>query len=58
MEIRAIIGKDGEEYLNARDMAIVMQKHVWEQTVPSVVAMSFVRRLIVNLITARRIHHE
>jgi len=54
MEIRAIIGKDGEEYLNARDIAIILQKHAWEQGVPTFVVLSFVRRFIVNLITARR----
>jgi hypothetical protein len=54
MELKVIIGKDGEEYINAKDLAIVMQKFVWEQAVPSAQVMSFVRRLIVNLITARR----
>jgi len=54
MEIRAIIGEDGEEYINVKDLSVVMQKHVWEQAVPSIQVMAFVRRLIVNLITARR----
>lgn len=54
MEIRAIIDKDGEEYINAKDLIIVMQKHVYEQAVPSVDMLHFVRRFIVNLITARR----
>jgi hypothetical protein len=54
MEIRAIIGEDGEEYINSKDLTVVMQKFVWEQAVPSVQVMSFVRRLIINLMTARR----
>lgn len=54
MEIRVIIGEDGQEYINAKDLSIAMQKHVWEQPVPSIQAMSFVRRFLINLITARR----
>jgi len=54
MKIRAIIGKDGEEYINAKDLVVIMQKHVWEQPVPSIQIQSFVRRFIINLITARR----
>jgi len=54
MKLRAIIGEDGEEYINSRDLTIAMQKHVWEQAVPSIQAMAFVRRFLINLITARR----
>jgi len=52
-EIRAIIGKDGETYLNARDIAIVMQKLSIDGGAPSLSALNFVRIFIVNLITAR-----
>jgi hypothetical protein len=54
MEIRVIIGKDGEEYINAKDLGVVMQKFVWRQVVPTVQVMAFVRRFIVEYITARR----
>ena len=51
MEIRAIITEDGEEYINAKDLVIALQRVY----MPSVSALSFVRKFIINLITARRI---
>ena len=54
MEIRAIIGKDGETYYNGRDLAIHMQSLVNKQALPTASMMSFVRRFIIELITARR----
>lgn len=58
MELRVIVGEDGEEYINAKDLSVAMQKEVWKQAVPSISAMSFVRRFIINFITARRTHNE
>lgn len=52
MEIRAIIGEDGEEYLNARDLLRMLEKEIWY--VPSLSVFNFVRRFAVNLITAHR----
>lgn len=52
MEIRAIIGEDGEEYLNAKDLLRVLEKAVW--FIPSLAVFNFVRRFAINLITARR----
>jgi len=54
MDLRVIIGKDGEEYVNASDMGIALQKMVFRMPVPSVGVMSFVRRFIIEYITARR----
>lgn len=55
MEIRAIIGEDGEEYLNAKDVGIVLQKLIFKMSVPSLGTMNFVRRFIIEYITARRV---
>jgi len=54
MELRVIIGEDGEEYINAKDISVAMQEHVWRQAVPSIQVMAFVRRFIIEYITARR----
>lgn len=54
MEIRVIIGKDGEEYMNAKDVGVAVQKLIFKESVPSIQVMSFVRRFIVEYITARR----
>lgn len=54
MDLRVIVDKDGEEYINAKDLSVAMQKFVWKQVIPSVQVMSFVRRFIIEYITARR----
>ena len=54
MNIRTIIGKDGEEYINAKDLGIVLQKLVFKMPVPAIGVMNFVRRFIIEYITARR----
>ena len=55
MEVRVIIGEDGEEYLNAKDVGIVLQKLIFKMSVPSLSTMNFVRRFIIEYITARRV---
>jgi hypothetical protein len=53
MEIRAIIGEDGEEYLNAKDLLCVLViGAVWYH--PNLAVFHFVRRFAIDLITARR----
>jgi hypothetical protein len=54
MDLRVIIGEDGEEYINAKDVSVVLQKLVFKLPVPSVSTMNFVRRFIIEYITARR----
>ena len=54
MELRFIIGKDGEEYINIRDLAKAMQKQVWRLPLPTISGMYLVRRFLIELITARR----
>lgn len=54
MDLRVIVGEDGDEYINAKDLGIVLQKLVFKMPVPSVGVMSFVRRFIIEHITARR----
>ncbi len=54
MELRVIVGKDGEEYVNVRDLGRALQKQVFMMPVPSLAAIHFVRRFIIEYITARR----
>jgi len=54
MEIRVIVGEDGEEYMNAKDVGVVLQKFVFKMPVPSVSTINFIRRFIIEYITARR----
>jgi hypothetical protein len=54
MEIKVIVGEDGEEYVNAKDMGMALQKLVFRMPVPSISVMNFVRRFIIEYITARR----
>jgi hypothetical protein len=54
MEIRAIIGKDGEEYLNAKDLLRVLFVAATKDIVPNLAVFNFVRRFAITLITARR----
>jgi len=54
MDLRVIIGEDGEEYINVKDMGMALQKLVFRMPVPSISVMNFVRRFIIEYITARR----
>ena len=54
MEIRALVGEDGEEYLNAKDLVCQLEKAIWYMPTPSISVLNFVRRFVINLITARR----
>lgn len=54
MDLRVIVDKDGEEYVNAKDLGIALQKMVFKMPVPSLSAMHLIRRFITEYITARR----
>jgi hypothetical protein len=53
-EIRVIIGEDGEEYINAKDMTVAMTQIAWSMATPTAGVLSFVRRFVIEFITARR----
>ena len=53
MDIKTIIGEDGEEYINAKDLTIAMKKYA-SVTNPTLSVQHFIRRFIFELITARR----
>jgi len=53
-EIRVIIGEDGEEYINTKDLTIAMTHIAFNMPVPTVGVLGFIRRFTIELITARR----
>jgi len=53
-EIRAIIGENGEEYVNVKDMTMAMNQVAFNMPVPTLSVLSFIRRFTIELITARR----
>ncbi|RLD57766.1 MAG: hypothetical protein DRI97_04610 [Bacteroidetes bacterium] len=52
-EIRVIIGEDGEEYINSKDMTVAMEMIAFNST-PTMSVLAFIRRFTIELITARR----
>lgn len=54
IDIKAVIGPDGEEYLNGKDLIIAMKKLAMNGAAPSVSVLNFVKMIAINLITARR----
>ena len=52
-EIRVMIGKDGEEYINVKDLIIAM-KMIAFNLMPTMSVLAFIRRITIELITARR----
>jgi hypothetical protein len=53
-EIKVIIGEDGEEYINAKDLTIAMTQTAFSMPVPTASVLEFIRRFTIELITARR----
>lgn len=54
-EIRAIRGEDGETYYNAKDLTVAMKQVAFSMTIPTLSVLSFIRRMTIELITARRV---
>lgn len=52
-EIKVIIGEDGEQYINAKDLTVAMRMIAFE-LVPTMSVLAFIRRITIELITARR----
>ena len=52
-DIRVIVGNDGEEYINCKDLAVVMRKTAMENF-PTLSVYNFVKAVFIELITARR----
>ena len=52
-EIKVIIGEDGEEYINGKDLTIAM-KMIAFKLMPTMSVLNFIKRITIELITARR----
>jgi len=53
-EIRAILGEDGETYYNAKDLTIAMRQVAYNQPLPTLSVLEFIKQLTFELMTARR----
>jgi hypothetical protein len=53
-EIRMIRGTDGEDYINVSDMTKAMKVVAMNMPTPTLSVLAFIRKLTIELITARR----
>ncbi len=53
-EIRAIRGYDGEDYINIKDLGIMMNQVAMNMPLPTLSVLRFIRIVAIELITARR----
>jgi hypothetical protein len=52
-EIKVIIGEDGEDYINAKDLTVAMKMIAFE-LMPTMSVLNFIKRITIEFITARR----